>query len=139
MTGQLSQKGADRAVAAGVGQNVTASAAMYIALATAEPGTPDTATLGLFNVNEMTTSGYSRQAVTWGNPSGDPSEIANAGTVTFGPFSADPPNVTNAFLCDTSLGTAGTVLAYWTFDTPRNGVSGDSYRIAPGDLTLSVD
>lgn len=139
MTGQLSQYGANRAVEAGVGQNVTAAAAMYLALATAQPGAPDTATLATFNGNEITTTGYSRQVVTWDSPVGDPSEIANSGTVTFGPFSADPPEVTNVFLCDTSLGTSGTVLAYWTLDTPRNGASGDSYRIAPGDLTISVD
>lgn len=139
MTGELSQFGANRAVQAGVGQNVTAASAMYLALATAQPGTPDTATLADFNGNEITTAGYSRQAVTWGTVSGDPSEISNAGTVNFGPFSADPPQVTHVFLCDTSLGTSGNVMAYWELDTPRDAASGDSYRIAATDLTISVD
>lgn len=139
MTGQLSQFGANRAVQAGVGQTVTAASAMYLGLATALPGTPDTATLANFNAHEMTTTGYSRQVVTWGAPSGDPSAIANAGTITFGPFSADPPEVTHVFLCDTSLGIGGNVMAYWELDTPRNGASGDSYRVAAGDITISVD
>jgi hypothetical protein len=139
MSGELTQKGADRAVAAGVGQAVAASAAMYIGLATALPGTPDTDTLAAYNTHEITTTGYSRQAITWNPPSGDPSAITNAGTITFGPFSVDPPSVQYGFLCDTSLGTSGTVLAYWTFGTARDGASGDSYRIAAGDLSMSVD
>ena len=139
MTGQLTQFGANRAVRAGVGQAVGAASAMYLALATAEPASPDTATLLTFNGNEISTPGYSRQVVTWTSPSGDPSQIASAAIVEFGPFEADPPSVSHLFLCDTSIGTSGNVLAYWTLDSPCDAADGDSIRIAPGDLTISVD
>ncbi len=87
----------------------------------------------------MTTAGYQRQAVTWGSPSGDPSEIANDAEVVFGPFTADPPEVTTIFLADTSTGSAGNVMAYWSLDTNRDAANGDSLRIAIGDLSISVD
>lgn len=139
MSGQLTQFGANRAVQAGVGKNVTASAAMYLALATAEAASPDTASLATWAGNEISTAGYSRQEVTWGSPSGDPSQIANDAEIVFGPFSADPPSVQYLFLTDTSIGTSGNVMAYWTADAPQDAGNGDSIRIAAGDLTISVD
>jgi hypothetical protein len=112
---------------------------MYIALATALPTSPDTASLADFAANELTTGGYSRQAVTWSSPSGDPSQISNSAAIEFGPFTADPPQVTHCFLCDTSTGTSGNVLAYWTLDTPRDASTNDYLRFAAGALTISVD
>lgn len=139
MSGQLTQYGANRAITAGVGQAVSASAAMYLALATALPGTPDTGTLADFNQTELTTTGYSRQAVTWTEPSGDPSEVENAAEIAFGPFSADPPEVQYIFLTDAASGTSGNVLAYWTADAARDAGNGDEIKIAAGDLKISVD
>lgn len=139
MAGELTQYGANRAVTAGVGKGVSAVAAMYVALATAQPASPDTASLATFAGNELTTAGYSRQAVDWSGPTGDPSEMANDGVLLFGEFTADPPEVTHCFLTDTSTGTTGNVLAYWTLDTPRNASSGDYLRFAVGELTMSVD
>lgn len=139
MAGQLTQFGANRAVQAGVGQAQAATAAMYIALATAEAATPDVATLASFAANEISTAGYSRQVVSWAAPSGDPSAIANDAEVAFGPFTADPPEVTHCFLCDTSIGTSGNVLAYWTLTTPRDANNGDTLRFGVGDLSISVD
>lgn len=139
MSGQLTQFGANRAMKAGVGENVTATAGMYLALITALPAGPDTATLADFAANELTESGYSRQAIGWTAPSGDPSTIANDAEIVFGPFNADPAEVGYIFLVDTSIGTSGNVMAYWTVDTPRDASVGDSIRIAVGDLTISVD
>lgn len=139
MAGQLTQFGANRAVKAGVGETVTATAAMYLALATAEPAGPDTATLAEFAANEISTAGYERQAVTWSAASGDPSLISNAAQLDFGPFSADPPEVTHCFLCDTSLGTSGNVMAYWTLTTARDADDGGTLYFAADDLTISVD
>lgn len=139
MSGQLTQFGANRAVQAGVGKSQSAASGMYLALATAEAATPDVATLADFAANEISTAGYSRQGVTWGAPSGDPSAVANDAVITFGPFSADPPEVTHVFLCDTSIGTSGNVLAYWTLTTARDAGNGDSLYFGVGDLTISVD
>lgn len=139
MSGELTQAGANRAVVAGVGQAVSASAGMYVALATALPAAPETATLATFAADEVTTAGYSRLAVTWGSPSGDPAEIANDAALEFGPFTADPPSVGYAWLCTTSTGTSGDVLAYWTLDTPRDAANGDALRFAVGGLKISAD
>jgi len=139
MSGELTQHGANRAAQAGVGEAVAASPGIYLALATAQPGSPDTDTLATFAGNEIATAGYARTAVSWGSPTGDPSEIANDAAIEFGPFTADPPNVTHCFLTDASTGTVGNVLAYWTLDTARDGVTDDWLRFGIGSLTLSVD
>ena len=139
MSGQLTQFGANRAVQAGVGQDVTATAAMYLALITALPAGPDTATLAGFAANEIATAGYSRQEVTWDTVSGDPSAILNAADIVFGPMTADPPSVQYLFLTDTSIGTSGNVMAYWTADEAQDAGDGDSIRIAAGELAISVD
>lgn len=139
MAGELTQAGANRAVQAGVGQAQSAAAGMYVALATALPANPDTASLADFAANELSTSGYSRQAVTWSSPSGDPSTISNSDVIEFGPFAGDPPQVAYCFLCTTSTGTSGDVLAYWTLDAPKNAESGEKLRFSAGNLTMSVD
>lgn len=139
MSGQLTQAGANRAVQAGVGKTQSAAAGMYLALATALPAGPDTATLAAFGSVEVTTAGYSRQAVDWTAPSGDPSNIENDAAIEFGTFSADPPSITHVFLSDASIGTSGSVYAYWELDTARDGASGDIARFAAGDLDISVD
>jgi len=139
MSGQLTQFGANRAVQAGVGENVTAASGMYMALSTAEPSGPDTASLAAYGSVEVSTAGYERQAVTWDSPAGDPSEIANDVQMDFGPFEADPPEVTNCFLTDTSTGTSGNVLAYWELTTARDASDADTIYFAIGDLTISVD
>lgn len=136
---ELTQYGANRAVQAGVGQAVSATSGMYIALGTALPSSPDTASLADFAAHEITTGGYSRQAVSWTSPSGDPSEIENDAAIEFGPFTADPPAVQYAFLTDTSSGTTGNVMAYWTLDAAVDAASGDTLRFAAGDLKISVD
>jgi hypothetical protein len=139
MSGELTQFGANRAVVAGVGKAQAATSAMYVALATALPAGPDTATLASFVANEITTGGYSRQVVDWTSPTGDPSKVANDDIILFGEFSADPPEVGYAFLTDTSIGDLGNVMAYWTLDTPRDAATGDYIRFASGELTMSVD
>ena len=139
MPGELTQFGANRAVLAGVGLAVSAASGMYVALATDIPNSPDTASLADFASYELTTSGYSRQAITWTSPSGDPSEISNENAIEFGPFDADPPNVTHAFLCDTSIGTSGNVMAYFELDTPRNASTGDILRFGENTLKMRID
>lgn len=139
MSGQLTQFGANRAAQAGVGQTVTAASGMYVALATALPAGPDTASLADFAADEVDTAGYQRQAVTWDAPSGDPSNVQNSALLEFGPFTANPPEVGYVFLCDTSIGTSGSVMAYWTVEVARDAGDGDTLRIAAGDLDLSVD
>ena len=137
MTGQLTTYGRNRAINAGVGNAEAATSAMYLALATALPASPQTATLGDFDDHEITTGGYDRQAVTWASASGG--SIANDGTILFGQFSADPPSVQYAFECDTSSGSTGNVMAYWTLDEAVDANNGDFIQISPTDLVLAID
>lgn len=137
MTGAFTVYALNRAVNVGVGNQEAADDAMYIALATALPTGPGTAALASFTAHEISTSGYSRQAITWASASGG--TIANSGTLLFGAFSADPPNVPYIFECDTSLGSTGNVMAYWTLGTALDGSSGDFIQFSPGDIKMAVD
>lgn len=139
MPGELTQKGAERAIQAGLGQSVTAAAGMFVALATAVPTNPDTATLADWAAVEVSDPGYARQSVSWTAPAGDPTQVANAADITFGPFSGDPPAITHAFLCTVDTGTAGEVLAWWQLTTARDPAAGDQLRFLAGDLTMTLD
>jgi hypothetical protein len=137
MTGQLTTYARNRAVNAGVGNSESAIATQYLAMATALPRGPSTATLASFAVHEIATAGYSRQAVTWASPSGG--TIAHSGNEIFGAFSADPPSVPYIWECDTSTGTTGNVIAYWTLDDPLDAASGDFIQFSPGYIKMAVD
>jgi hypothetical protein len=139
MSGQLTQFGANRAVQAGVGTAVSAAAGCYLALTTGVAANPDTATLATWAALEIGTAGYARQAVTWTPVSGDPSSVGNWTELTFGPFSADPPEVTHAFICDVTSGSTGNVMAYWELTTARDVGIGAKLRVNLGDLTMTVD
>ena len=137
MTGQLTTLARNRAINAGIGNAESAVATKYLALATALPTGPGTATLASFAAHEISTSGYSRQEVTWGGVSGG--TVYNSGTVLYGVFTADPPNVTHCWETDTSIGTSGNVLAYWTLGTALDAASGDYIQFSPNDISMAVD
>ena len=139
MAGELTDYGAGRAVEAGLGETVAAEAAVYIMLLTALPGGPDTANLAAFAANEIGTAGYSRQAITWNAAAGSPPVMTNNGDIDFGPFTANPPNVTTCALTNAAAGVGGSVLAYWTFDVARDADNGDTLRITDTELELDVD
>jgi hypothetical protein len=135
MTGEASTVGAGKAIDGITGRATLSSRTTYLALLTAAPS--DSTTLG--TMTEVTTSGYSRQAVTWGAPSGDPEVSSNTAAITFGPFSADPPSVAYGALVSASSGTSGDFLYFWTWDTARDGANGDSLNVAIGALTIQLD
>lgn len=107
----------------------------YLALLTADVA--DTAAMTA--LPEVTTPGYSRQAVTWGAASTlRPSTISNSAVVTFGPVTADMTvPVTFAVLVTVSTGTAGQILAKWQLDAPQQPVNGQALQIAATKLTLN--
>lgn len=107
----------------------------YLALLTAAPDDQTT----LATMAEVTTAGYARQAVTWGAPAGDPSVIANAAPVVFGPFTADPPNITHCALVSAAAGTAGDLLGRWTLDAAKDAAVGESIQFNTGQLTMSLE
>lgn len=135
MAGEISSVGAGFALDAVTGRATVTSRTTYLALLTAAPS--DSTTLG--TMTEVTTAGYSRQAVTWSTPSGDPRATSNSATLTFGAFTADPPNVTHAALVSASSGTTGDFLWFWTLDNARDGANGDSLTVASGALVATMD
>lgn len=138
MAGQASTVGANRMLDAVNGRATATARTTYLALLTAAPGDATT----MATMTELTTpatNGYARQAVTWGAPSGDPSEAANTNAMTFGPFTADLGNVTHLALVSAATGTAGDFLYYWTADVARDPANGDSITVAVGALTMNLD
>lgn len=135
MTGEASTAGANIALDALTGRATQSARTTYLALLTAAPG--DTTTLG--TMTELSATGYSRQAVTWSSPSGDPSETHNTNTITFGPFSTDPSNVTHLALVSAASGTTGDFIYYWTATAARDAASGDSIQVSPSGLSMSLD
>ena len=135
MSGQLSTVGANIALDAATGRATQTARTVYLALLTVVP--TDSTTLA--SMTELTTTGYSRQACTFSAPASDPSTSSNTATITFGPFTADPPSVAYAALVSAASGTTGDFIAYWTADAAQDAANGQSIQISAGALTLSID
>lgn len=139
MAGQFSDAGSNKALDAVTGRATVSSTTTYLALLTAAP--TDTSTLA--SLTEYAATGYNRGTVTWGTPAlnaGGVPETSNAGTVTFGPFTAATGGtISHAALVTAASGTAGDVLAWWTLDAARVPDTSDSLEITTGSLKLSVD
>jgi hypothetical protein len=125
---EFSRAGAQFALDIVTGRNAGPGArTMYLALLTAAP--TDASTLS--TMTELSTAGYARQAATFSAPSAaDPPETHVTGALTFGPFSADPPNVTHFALVSASSGTSGDFVAWGAWGTARDAASGDSLQVA---------
>lgn len=134
MAGQFTTAGSDLALNKVFRNTGTSPATLYLALATV--ALSDTTTLG--TVTEVTTAGYSRQTVAFSAPAGDPSAIENSATVTFGPFTADPPSVAYAFVTDAATGTVGTIYAYWD-GTAVDAALNESIQVQAGALDFTLD
>jgi hypothetical protein len=57
--------------------------------------------------------------------------------LTWGPFSADPPNITHCALVSAVSGTTGDIVQYWTLDAARDVANGDSLTAASGTCSVS--
>jgi hypothetical protein len=135
MAGSASNVGEKIALDAMTGRATQTARTTYLALLTAAPS--DTTTMS--TMTELTTpgtNGYSRQTVTWTDPS-TTGQTANSGVVTFGAFSSDLGNVTHLALVSASTGTSGDLIVYWTADSARDPASGDSITIADGALVIT--
>jgi len=138
MAGEFSTVGANAALDAVTGRATQTARTTYLALLTAAP--TDASTMA--SMAELFTpgsNGYSRPAVTWTAPSGDPSSTSNTAALTYGPFTADPTNVTHCALVTAATGTAGDLVAWWSLTTPRDAANGDTISFAIGALTLTCD
>lgn len=136
MPGELSQTGANIALDIVTGRDAGPGArTTYLALLTAAPS--DTTTLS--TMSEVSAAGYSRQSVAWTAPSGDPSSTENSATITFGPFTADPTNVTHCALVSAASGTTGDFLMHWALDVAKDAATDESIEFAAGALVMTLD
>jgi hypothetical protein len=113
----------------------TAPRTTYLALCTANFA--DNADLTA--LPEVTTTGYARQAVTWGAATeARPAEASNSAVITFGPVTVDMASAaTHAALVTVGAGTSGKIVYKWVMDTPQQPVAGQALQIAINKLTIS--
>lgn len=136
MAGSMTRAGKRRALDAAVGKAVSViGAGPYVGLATVDPGENPT----LAGITEVTTAGYARQAVNLPAASdASTTQTGNDAIKTWGPFTADPPSIGWAFLCDASSGTTGTIYYRWKLDTARDAATNDSLQAAINALLAQV-
>lgn len=135
MAGEASTVGAGRMLDAVTGRATLTARTTYLVALTAAP--TDATTLA--NMAEVTTAGYSRPAAAWTVPTGDPQVTSNTAQVSFGTFTADPPQVGWVALVSAASGTTGDFLYWWVADLARDAASGDSLVVAAGALVMQLD
>jgi len=133
MTG-IAPSGAQDQLNALVGAGVS-SGTYYLALCTADPSQATTVAA----LQEVTTSGYARVAVTFGSPTNAyPSVIANSAIISFGPFTANMALAAQWLaMVTSSSGTGGALKYTWTLDSPEQVNATQYINIAAGAITIS--
>lgn len=139
MAGELHDTGSLLALEALTGHSSTSASTTYLMLLTSPPS--DSSTLA--GLSEYVATGYSRQAVTWGsaalNTSGIP-QIANSGTITFGPFTTvSGSTISYCALVTVGSGTSGDIRCWWTLDVSRTPAVNDSVQFAANSLKITLD
>lgn len=108
----------------------------YLALLTADPTTLPA--INVSDLQEVTTAGYSRAAVTFTEASvAYPAVVSNSGTITWGPMSADmlvPAEWIALVTC--ASGTAGIFKYSWPI-APQQVETSQVIQLPTGGLTLS--
>lgn len=135
MAGELSTVGSGIALDAATGRATQTARTTYLALLTAAPTDASTNA----TMTELSATGYSRQSVAWTAPSGDPASTNNSGTLTFGPFSTDPANVTHCALVSSASGTTGDFIMWWSLTAAKDAAIGESIQFAAAALVMTLD
>lgn len=117
------------------------SSQRYVCLLTADPstsGADSTPAVFISDLAELTTSGYSRQAVQFtAATSAYPAVCSNDAVITFGPFTAAMTNAAGWLaLVDVSAGLSGYLLCTWALTESMQVSTGQSIQIAIGELVL---
>ena len=105
----------------------TSPATVYVSLYTSDPTDADTGT-------EVSGGSYARTAVTMGAPSNGVS--TNSADVTFPTCTASWGTVSHIGIHDAS--TAGNLLFHTPLDTSKTIDSGDIFKIASGNLSVTL-
>ena len=137
MPGQASSIGSKIGLDAKTGRATQTARTMYLALLTAAP-TDATTMATMSELTAPTTNGYARQPVAWTDP-GTTEATSNSAVLTHGPFTSDLAAVTHAALVSAATGTAGDLTLYWTLDTARDPITGDSIVWPVGSLVATEE
>ena len=118
--------------------------AIYLALLTANPATTAAVPTDpqLSELQELSATGYSRQAVVWNNattPIGGQSVIVNSNNVSFGPFTSANGSgspATFGALVTTSSGTTGEVIYTFQWSQPLLAAQNTPILVSAGAISL---
>jgi hypothetical protein len=138
MAGKLTNYGAGVGLDAADGRATQTAKTIYMALVSVAPTAASTPA----TITEVTWTGYARQAIAMGAPSGSPMTAANTTALTFGPFTAGVGSTAVGYvLVDSSSGTTGNAVAYDAAPTggSRTPVVGDSITVAIGAVTVQIN
>ncbi len=121
---------------------VTGALNRYIALLTASPFTSGPGggpAQAISDLVELTTSGYSRQLVTFTDAAASyPAPESNSNVLTFGPMTASMTlSAQWAAMVSAATGTTGLLYYFWNLDTPQQVSVSQSIQIPIGSLSLS--
>lgn len=136
-TNKLSQYGNVQALEAVMRKTQSpATGSVWLALLTAAP--TDT-NLTMAAVTEYAATGYARQVFGPGSATAaEPSVIANAAIITFGPMTAGTGGVVTHFaICDAVSGTTANIIATGALGSSRTPAVGDSLQAAAAAFTVS--
>lgn len=132
---------------------VTGPYVLYMALLVTDPATlgpsgGQVQTIAQMAAGEDTTAGYARQVFALGTgTAAEPSVIANSGTVTFGPYTANQAAqvswasllaIPTADTGSASTTTSGLLLYNWTVPVPQQVLATKSIQIAPGTFQIGL-
>jgi hypothetical protein len=137
MPGQASSAGSKIGLDAKTGRATQTARTTYAVLLTAAP-TDATTMATMAEIATPAASGYNRQPVTWTDP-GATEASSNSAALTFGPFTADLAAATHVALVSALTGTVGDFIFYWTLDTARDPIIGDSIVFAIGALVMTEE
>jgi len=119
------------------GSSFTAPTSVYLALMTTAPAEDDTGTwtTGV----EVSGGSYSRLEVTCNtsNWALSGNTLTSDADFDFGTASADWGNIKGVAVCSAS--SAGSFYAYGAFSQARDVYNGDQFKIASGNLTVTLD
>ena len=111
-------------------RNFTSPANLFVGLYTSSSGLEENSPTG-----EVSGGDYARKAVAFGAASGG--STSNSATVTFDVATANWGTVTHVAVLDAS--SSGNVLFYGAVTSSKTIETGDTFQIAQGNLTVSLD
>lgn len=117
---------------------VTGAGARFLALLSADPVAASAVSIS--DLTEITTSGYSRQSVTFAHSSTSyPSSLSNTNLITFGPMSAGMVNAVQwVAMVTVTSGTSGFFLMSWLMPAAVQVNASQVIQIGVGELVIEI-